>query len=54
MWRKPLYLRPEWEMNLKFDGRGNTPRSFVRMWKRMHNIFVQEGAVKRALDLESR
>ena len=45
-WGKPFYLRPEWEMNLKFDGGENTPDSFVRMWKRLHDIFLRNGAVK--------
>lgn len=43
-WGQRLYLRPEWEMNLKFNSRTNTPQNFVAMWKHIHDIFVQEGA----------
>lgn len=56
-YRKPFYLRFDWEMNLSRqpwypgDGtpqnpgnNGNTPASFIAMWRHVHTIFTQNGA----------
>ncbi len=55
-WGKPFFLRLDWEMNgwWQFpwvEGtnggvniNGNTPGSYVRMWKHVHDIFSQVGA----------
>jgi hypothetical protein len=50
----PLFLRPWWEMNTDWFAwageRGSTPgtadgpASYVRAWRRMHDIFRREGA----------
>lgn len=43
-WNKPLILRPEWEMNIRFNSTSNTPQAYINMWRRLHNIFDEEGA----------
>jgi beta-mannanase len=43
-YKKTVYLRPAWEMNLAFDGVHNTPASFVAMWRHVHDIFSAQGA----------
>jgi hypothetical protein len=48
-WGGRIYLRPMHEMNGDwYDwGRGvngNTPSDFIRAWRHMHDIFVQQGA----------
>jgi glycosyl hydrolase family 26 len=56
-YRKPFYLRFDWEMNLSRqpwypgDGtpenpgnNGDTPASFIDMWRHVHAIFTENGA----------
>jgi hypothetical protein len=49
-WGHPFFLRFNWEMNVRgiwpyaSGGTGNTPGDFVRAWKRVHDLFVLEGA----------
>lgn len=48
-WNKPLYLRFAHEMNSTFfpwgvGVNGNTGADYVAAWRRVHDIFVQEGA----------
>ncbi len=50
----PLFFRPLWEMNGDWStwdgthnsdrGQRNGPAKYVRAWRRMHDIFAQEGA----------
>lgn len=48
-WNKPLYLRFAHEMNSSFypwgvGTNGNTSADYVAAWRRIHDIFAQEGA----------
>lgn len=50
-WDQPFFLRFAPEMNGDWRPwspgvNGNTPEQFVRSWRRLHNIFKQEGATK--------
>jgi hypothetical protein len=51
-WGHPLFLRFAWEMNgrwfpwgLGSNGYGNTPADYVAMWRHVHTIFNNVGAV---------
>lgn len=49
-WGHPLIIRMNHEMNIdgqfpwNFHGGDNSPEDFVAMWRRVHDIFVEEGA----------
>lgn len=48
-WGRPVYLRPFHEMNDTSNAyaagkNGNTPEKLVAAWRRVHQIFAQEGA----------
>jgi beta-mannanase len=48
-WGHPLFLRFDWEMNGRWHPwsvgeNGNTPASYVAMWKHVHKLFVRAGA----------
>ncbi|HVP01390.1 MAG TPA: hypothetical protein VMT10_02375 [Solirubrobacteraceae bacterium] len=49
-WGHPFFLQFDWEMNLASvwpyvpARSGNAPGDFVRAWRHVHDIFVQEGA----------
>jgi hypothetical protein len=56
--RAPLLFRPLWEMNGSWmpwggaanndPGQTNGPAKYVRAWRRMHDIFIRQGATNAA------
>lgn len=49
-WGHPFFLRMDWEMNGNWTYswseqlNGNQPGDYVKMWRHVHDIFVQQGA----------
>ncbi|MFN8473385.1 MAG: malectin domain-containing carbohydrate-binding protein [Anaerolineae bacterium] len=49
-WGKPFFLKFDWEMNGYWNWpwmeskNGNQPGDFVRAWRHVHDVFVQQGA----------